>query len=98
MSKLLFRPVAIVSGLVAGIVGRKTFALVWRAVDDKEPPQPENRRASLGKLALALSLQGAVFSVVKGLVDHASRQGFARFTGSWPGDEEAEGEKDGASS
>jgi hypothetical protein len=90
MSKLLFRPVAIVSGLLAGIIGRKAFALIWRAVDDHQPPQPENRRASLGKLALALSLQGAVFSVVKGLVDHASRQGFARFTGSWPGDEQDE--------
>lgn len=91
MSKLLFRPVAIVSGLLAGIIGRRTFALLWRAVDDQEPPQPENRRASLGKLTLALSLQGAVFSVVKGLVDHVSRQGFARFTGRWPGEQEEEG-------
>jgi hypothetical protein len=89
MAKLLFRPVAIVSGLLAGILGRKTFALLWRAVDDQEPPQPANRRVGLGKLALALSLQGAVFSVVKGLVDHVSRRGFARFTGSWPGDEDA---------
>ena len=87
MSKLLFRPVAIVSGLLAGLIGRKTFALLWRAVDDRQPPLPENRRASVGKLALALSLQGAVFSLVKGLVDHASRRWFASFTGRWPGDE-----------
>jgi hypothetical protein len=87
MVKLLFRPVAIVSGLVAGIIGRKTFALLWRVIDEQQPPQPESRRASMGKLALALSLQGAVFSVVKGLVDHASRQWFARFTGRWPGED-----------
>lgn len=87
MSKLLFRPVAIVSGLLAGILSRRAFALLWRAIDEEQPPQPESRRASVGKLALALSLQGAVFSLVKGLVDHASRQWFARFTGRWPGDE-----------
>ncbi len=90
MSKLLFRPVAIVSGLLAGIIGRKAFALIWRAVDDQDPPQPESRTAGLGKLALALTLEGAIFRVVKGLVDHVSRQGFARFTGSWPGEEQDE--------
>jgi hypothetical protein len=89
MSKLLFRPVSIVSGLFAGLIGRKTFALLWRAVDDEQPPQPQSRGAGIGKLALALSLQGAVFSLVKGLVDHASRQWFARFTGRWPGEKDS---------
>ena len=88
MFKLLFRPVAIVSGLIAGIIGRKAFALIWRVVDDQDPPQPESRRVSVGKLTLALTLEGAIFRVVKGLVDHASRQGFARFTGRWPGEQD----------
>jgi hypothetical protein len=85
--KLLFRPVSILGGLVAGLLARRSFALIWRLVDDKRPPQSDQRAVSMPKLALALALEGAVFRAVKGLVDHASRRGFADFTGRWPGSE-----------
>jgi hypothetical protein len=48
--------------------------------------QTENRGADLGKLALALALEGALFRAVKGLLDHGSRRSFASVTGVWPGD------------
>jgi uncharacterized protein DUF4235 len=86
--KLLFKPVSILSGLVAGLLARRSFSLVWRLVDDERPPKSDQRVVSVPKLALALALEGAVFRAVKGLVDHASRQGFADFTGRWPGDED----------
>jgi hypothetical protein len=85
--KLLFRPVSILGGLVAGLLARRSFALIWRLLDDKRPPQSDQRAVSVPKLALALALEGAVFRAVKGLVDHASRRGFADFTGRWPGSE-----------
>jgi len=88
--KLLFRPVSILGGLLAGLLARRTFALLWRFVDDQKPPKPDQRRVSLGKLALALSLEGAVFRLVKGVVDHASRRSFAGLTGRWPGEEDPE--------
>ena len=88
--KLLFRPVGMLSGVLAGLLARRCFTLMWRAVDEREPPQPEQRSASLAKLALALSLEGAVFRLVKGLVDHTSRRGFAAITGRWPGDDRPE--------
>lgn len=87
MIKLLFRPVSILGGLVAGLLARRSFALIWRLLDDKRPPQSDQRAVSVPKLALALALEGAVFRAVKGLVDHASRRGFADFTGRWPGSE-----------
>jgi hypothetical protein len=87
MSKLLFLPISIGSGILAGLLSRKTFDLVWGAVDDKQPPQAEHRHVGIPKLVLALSIEGAVFRLVKGLVDHASRKGFASLTGIWPGDE-----------
>lgn len=90
MSKLIFKPVSIVSGLISGLLGKRIFDLVWRLVDKEEPPRAEYRRISIPKLALALAVEGAIFRAVKGLTDHASREGFARVTGSWPGDEEPE--------
>lgn len=85
MSKLLFKPVGIVAGILAGLAGRKLFKGLWRVVDDAQPPKPEEQSASFGKLAVALILEGAVFRLVKGLAEHGSRQAFTRLTGSWPG-------------
>jgi Protein of unknown function (DUF4235) len=91
--KLLFAPVSIVSGLIAGLLGRKVFARVWAVVDNEEPPKPEHRWISWPKLLGALALEGAVFRLVKGAVDHASRGGFAKLTGKWPGEEAPEPEQ-----
>ena len=86
--KLIFIPFSILGGLLAGLVGQKVFDAIWGKVDEEEPPQPEQREVRLGKLAIALLIEGAIFRLVKGLVDHAARRGFARMTGAWPGEEE----------
>jgi hypothetical protein len=86
MAKLLFMPFSIATGLLAGLISKKVFELVWGRIDAQDPPQPKNRGANFGKLALSLALEGALFRVVKGLVDNGSRRGFASVTGAWPGD------------
>jgi Protein of unknown function (DUF4235) len=83
---LVFRPVGIVVGLVAGFVGQKIFELVWRLIDDEDAPEPKHREIALGKLVVALVLEGAIFGVLRGLADHGARHGFARLTGEWPGE------------
>jgi uncharacterized protein DUF4235 len=88
--KLAFLPVSILGGIVAGLVGRRAFDAIWGKVDDQEPPQPDHRDVSLGKLAIALLIEGAIFRLAKGLFDHAARRGFARMTGEWPGEESPE--------
>jgi hypothetical protein len=87
MRKLLFAPVSIVSGLFAGIAGRKLFERLWALADKEEPPKPEHRQTTWPKLAAALALEGAVFRLVKGAIDHASRSWFAKVSGGWPGEE-----------
>jgi hypothetical protein len=88
--KVAFIPVSILGGLLAGFIGQKAFDAIWGRVDEREPPQPDHREVSLAKLALALAIEGAIFRLVKGLFDHATRRGFARMTGEWPGEEEPE--------
>jgi hypothetical protein len=85
--KLVFVPVSILGGLVAGLIGQKVFDAIWGKVDQEEPPQPDQREVRLVKLAAALIIQGAIFRLIKGLFDHAARRGFARMTGEWPGEE-----------
>ncbi len=85
---LVFKPVGILSGLLAGLIGKKIFELIWGLIDDQDPPEPKYRRVQLGKLATALVLEGAIFRLIRGLAEHGARHGFAALTGGeWPGEE-----------
>lgn len=88
--KLIFTPISIVLGLLAGMVGSKIFEKIWSLIDDEEPPSPEHREFSWPKLVAALIVEGAIFKLVKGLTDHGARTTFARATGTWPGEERPE--------
>jgi Protein of unknown function (DUF4235) len=90
--KLIFTPISIVAGLLAGMVGKKIFEQIWGLIDEEEPPQPEHREISWPKLIAALAFEGAIFRLVKGLVDHGARTTFAKATGAWPGEERPERE------
>ena len=86
MAKLLFTPLSISGGLLAGFLGKKVFNQVWGLIDEEEPPNSKHRDVSWGRLLLAGALQGAIFRGVKELTDHAARRAFYRTTGSWPGE------------
>ena len=90
--KVIFAPIGIVFGFLAGVLGKKVFEQVWGLVDEEEPPKPEHRSFSWPKLIAALAVEGAIFRLVKGLVDHGTRSSFAKLTGIWPGEEAPEPE------
>lgn len=87
--KILFAPISIGAGLLAGLAAQKLFERVWALIDDEEPPEPDNREVSAVKLLAALAIEGAVFRLVKGFTDRGARKGFAALTGAWPGDDPA---------
>ncbi len=90
--KLVFSPISIGLGFVAGLIGQKIFERVWGLIDDEEPPDAKHREIAFAKLVPALLLEGAIFRLVKGLTDHGARVWYARLTGSWPGEEAPEPE------
>jgi hypothetical protein len=90
--KVLFVPVSILGGFLAGLLGKKIFERNWGLVDDQEPPAAKHREVRYGKLAAALLLEGAIFRLVRGFFDHGARRGFQRLTGAWPGEEAPEPE------
>ena len=87
MTKILFLPFSIVGGFLAGKVATLLFERIWRLVDDRESPEPDQRTVRWPKLILALVLEGAIFRAVRGAFDRGSRELFTRLTGSWPGEE-----------
>jgi hypothetical protein len=90
VSKILFIPFSVIGGILAGIIGKKTFEAVWGVIDDEDAPDPKYREISLKKLLPALLLEGAIFRAVRGMFDHGTRHAFSRLTGSWPGEERPE--------
>ncbi len=88
--KILFAPIGIVTGLIAGIAAQKVFERLWALIDDEEPPEPDHGQVSVPKLVAALLVEGAIFRLVKGITDHGVRSGVTRLTGRWPGEERAE--------
>lgn len=87
--KVLFTPIGILAGLAAGFAAQKGFERIWAMIDEEDPPEIEDRRVSYPKLITALALEGAIFRLVKGMVDRGARLSFASATGTWPGENEA---------
>lgn len=88
--KILYIPFSLAGGLIAGLIAKKMVAAIWGMVDDQDPPKPEHRDVSAGKLAAAVTLEGAVMALTRGMTDHASRRAFEYLTGAWPGEEAPE--------
>jgi hypothetical protein len=84
---VVFTPIGVVLGLASGQVAKKIFDQLWGLIDDEEAPEPKHREIAFVKLLAALILQGAIFRLVRGLVDHGTRHGWRKLTGSWPGEE-----------
>ena len=85
--KVLFAPIGILAGLAAGFAAQKGFERIWAMIDEEDAPEVEDRAVSYPKLIAALALEGAIFRLVKGMVDRGARVGFASTTGVWPGED-----------
>jgi hypothetical protein len=79
---LVFKPVGILSGVLAGMVAKKMFEVLWGLIDDQEPPEAKHHDVQVGKLAAALALEGAIFRSLAASPTTA-RGGSSR---SWPVD------------
>ena len=87
-----FRPIGIVLGIVSGLGAKKLFDFIWGKFDEEEAPNPEHREINWTKFIAAMLVEGAIFRLIRGFVDHHSRRAFAGLTGTWPGQEEPEPE------
>jgi hypothetical protein len=90
--KVLFIPIGVIGGVIAGLAGKKVFEKLWGFIDKEQPPDPKHREISVPKMVAATALEGAIFSATRALADHGTRRTFANVTGSWPGEERPEPE------
>ncbi len=85
-ANLAYRPVGMLTSLAAGAVATALFKQIWRRVaDEDDAPDALQSEYGLGKVLLAAMIQGAIFAVIKALIDRGGARGFEKLTGSWPG-------------
>lgn len=83
---LIYKPFGIVLGILAGLLGKKAFDVVWTKLDDQEPPEATTEEASWGRILAAAAVQGVIFRVTRFAVDRWGAIGFRYLTGVWPGE------------
>jgi Protein of unknown function (DUF4235) len=84
--KLLYKPIGVISGVVAGMAAGAIFKEIWKLVaDEDDRPNATDKSRSWTEVIAAAAVQGAVFGAVKAAVDRAGATGFERVTGVWPG-------------
>jgi hypothetical protein len=88
-AKILYRPWGIAASLIGGLIAGQLFQQIWKRADPdspEDPPKPLESEYSLPKILLAALVQGAIFSVVRALINRGGARVFERWTGEWPGD------------
>ena len=91
---LIYKPIGIVLGLLAAVLGKRVFNFVWTKVDDQEPPEPTTEETSWRRLLAAAATQGVIFRVTRVAVDRYGAIGWRYLTGVWPGEKRPDPDDD----
>ncbi len=82
--RLLYKPIALIAGLISARLGKSVFKSLWASIDDAPPPTPKTGGASVGKVVGAQALEGAVMKGVAAAVDRGFAASFFHLFGIWP--------------
>jgi len=88
-AKILYRPVGLASSILGGMLASMIFRRVWQRTapgDQSAPPTSLTTQYPVRQILIAAVVQGAIYSLVKTVIDRAGARVFQRWTGEWPGD------------
>lgn len=88
-AKILYRPLGLVSSLLAGVVAGSVFKSVWKHAtpgDNADAPRALESEYRMRNILVASAIQGAIFATVKAVVSRGGARVFQKWTGEWPGD------------
>lgn len=82
--KLIYKPFALIAGLIAGRLGRSAFKSLWTRIDDAPPPEPGTGEGSVVKVVGAEALKAGVMAAVAAAVNRMFAGTFHYLVGAWP--------------
>ena len=91
MIKILYKPVSLLVSVLGGLLAGAIFKRVWRlAAGEDEAPTATDVQRGWPEILVAATLQGAIFALVKAVLDRGVAEGTHKLTGVWPGDDSAQ--------
>jgi len=88
MTKLLYKPVSVLVSVLGGMLAAAIFKKAWKIIGrEDDAPKATDADRDWREILLAATLQGAIFAVVKAVVDRGAAESTRKLTGVWPGDE-----------
>lgn len=91
---LIYKPIGLLLGLLAGLLGKRVFDFAWQKIDDEDPPKGTTEQSSWVKILGAAALQGVIFKTVRVAVDRYGAIGWRYLTGVWPGEKRPDPDDD----
>ena len=89
MIKILYKPVSILISVLGGVLAGAIFKRVWKLVaHEDDAPKATDAQRGWREVLIAAALQGAIFALVKAVVDRAGAEGTRKVTGYWPGEDD----------
>ena len=86
MIKLLYKPVGMLVCVLGGVIADAIFKRVWKvAAGEDDAPKATDAQRGWREILLAAALQGAIFGLVKAVIDRGAAEGTRKVTGVWPG-------------
>lgn len=86
-ARIAYRPVGLITSIVGGLVAGVIFKQVWKGGRDADdPPGALETEFGWREVIVAAAAQGAIYAVVKAVIDRGGAKAFERWTGEWPGD------------
>ncbi|MGI9156182.1 MAG: DUF4235 domain-containing protein [Marmoricola sp.] len=87
-AKILYRPIGIAGSLAGGLLAKQIFEKAWQRAapgDQPDPPKALETEYPIKQILLAAAIQGAIFALVKTIINRGGARAFERATGEWPG-------------
>ena len=84
VSKILFKPFALIGAAIAGKLGQSLFKAAWDRLDSAEPPSPTTEAAPLPKVVGAAALEAATMAGVGAAFERGTARFFQYLFGVWP--------------
>lgn len=88
-AKILYRPWGMLASILGGLIAGQIVQLIWKKAvpgDQEDAPKPLDSEYRLRQIVAAAVVQGAIFAVVRALINRGGARLFERATGEWPGD------------
>lgn len=81
-----YKVLQVASSVLGGMAAGAIFTRLWARFDqpEGEPPVPQDLSQKVSKVLVAAAAQGAIFAVVRAVIDRIGAHGYQKVTGEAP--------------